>query len=250
MPIPVISSTQSVLYARQHEDFNFQPFALYGPTEWHCSSLPPGLAMNEETGLISGQATAAGIWVVGITSGNEAGTCPPVLFTIGIKAGVSAPTDNVTDLTVDLTTRRVALIDFPAQEVTEPLFMVKYGDDLLLRVRFRRLGAEARLPLNSLKFALKQYDPEKVLVESEEMIDLGDLEDADEGIYLVPIHFQTAPLKSALSDYEADEGTSFKALAEFEWVAPNSLGGVGAPATLRGTSRTFWVEVVRDLIPA
>ena len=50
-------------------------------------------------------------------------------------------------------------------------------------------------------------------------------------------------------DYEEDAGTLFNALGVFEWVALNNYEPQVGPPFLRTTTRTFLVEVARDLIP-
>ena len=56
-------------------------------------------------------------------------------------------------------------------------------------------------------------------------------------------------LTSALTNYEEDAGTFFNALGEFEWIALNNYEPQVGPPFLRNTTRTFLVEVARDLIP-
>lgn len=62
-----------------------------------------------------------------------------------------------------------------------------------------------------------------------------------------PVSFVEAALINALSNYESDQGTELLARAEIEWIETNAAG-VG-PATLRRTSRTFFLQLVRDIVP-
>ncbi|MEI9898419.1 MAG: hypothetical protein WDN28_32320 [Chthoniobacter sp.] len=95
-----------------------------------------------------------------------------------------------------------------------------------------------------LKFALKQFEPELVLVEGTAWERLGS---GDTAAYRVAVTLVSDALNAALSDNEDDAGTQFNALAEFQWAEHNPYG-IG-PTILRGTSRTFVVAMVRDLIP-
>ncbi|MEI9895229.1 MAG: hypothetical protein WDN28_15395 [Chthoniobacter sp.] len=53
-------------------------------------------------------------------------------------------------------------------------------------------------------------------------------------------------MKASLSNYEADTGTFYNALAEIELTYTNPFGAFG-PATLVRTSRTFRLQIERDL---
>src|SRR5207302_11350065 len=85
MAAPVINTTTSVLGYKQYEEWEYQPWASNTPTSWSSSTLPPGLAINGSTGLISGAATLAGVFIVGIIATNADGDSAPVNLTIGIE---------------------------------------------------------------------------------------------------------------------------------------------------------------------
>jgi hypothetical protein len=63
------------------------------------------------------------------------------------------------------------------------------------------------------------------------------------------VKLDSPDLDSALSNYEGDAGTMFNALGEFEWLEINRHNPQVGPPFLRTTTRTFMVEVARDLIP-
>lgn len=237
MPIPIISTTTSIQHWLQHEGFGFQPLALNSPTSWSATPLPPGVTINAVTGLISGAATLPGVYEVAVRAANDAGVSAPLILPFCIESSVADPDANVTDLLIDLDTRLVRLLDAPTEG---RLFAAKRGDTLLLRVRFVRRGIVVPLEVSSLGFALKQYEPETILVESASAVEL------DAGVYLVPVTFTGDALLVALADRENDKGTEFTGLGEFSWVAVNALGG---PATIAQSSQTFSVGVIRDLKP-
>jgi hypothetical protein len=81
MAIPVISTTTSVLGYRKGQYFEYQMQATNTPTSWSASGLPSGMTISN-AGLVSGAATAAGIYLIKIIATNATGPaktnpCPP-----------------------------------------------------------------------------------------------------------------------------------------------------------------------------
>lgn len=260
---PVISTTQSILGFLQWEEFEFQPYAAGTPTSWTSSPLPTGVTINGTTGLISGAAEKPGVYIVAIQAHNADGASAPVLFTIGIEASIADPSANVLDLICDLGTREVKKGPNAADAEDEgealvpsfvtgdeakklaalgaPRFQAKRGDQLLFRVQFQRGGVAASVTLSELELAVKELEPESVLVTSSDFHSLG------EGVFLVYIALESDELTGALSSYEGDYGTAFPGVCELTWLAANPFTANIGPADIRGSSKTFRGDLVRDI---
>ena len=249
MAAPVINTTQSVLGYRQWQHFVFQPHAANSPTFWNASPLPPGLSLHVPTGRISGAATLPGVFVVSLVAGNADGVSDPVIFTFGIEPGGNVRPSGVLEIYIDLLTRMVSLnaqnFGSAGGKDNGPLFWTKRGDDLVFHVTFLKGGVVADLEVIALKFALKELEPETVLVSGDDWRKLGEGEQA---AYRLHVKLDSPELSSALTNYEEDAGTLFDALGEFEWIELNDYDPQVGPPYLRNTTRTFLVEVARDLI--
>ena len=249
MAAPIINTTQSVLGYRQWQTFAFQPWASNAPTFWNCSPLPPGLALHVPTGKISGAATMPGVFVVSLIAGNADGQSDPVVFTFGIEPAGNVRPSGVLEIYIDLLTGLVSLN--PQQfgqanaKDSGPLFWTKRGDDLVFHITFLKGGVTADIDLAALKFALKELEPETVLVDGHDWLKLGE---GEQTAFRLHVKLDTPELTSSLTNYEEDAGTLFNALGEFEWVELNNYEPQVGPPFLRHTTRTFLVEVARDLI--
>jgi len=261
MAKPVIDSTTSVLGYKQWEPWEFQGYATNAPTSWSISAVPPGMSFNTTTGKLSGAATAAGVYTLVRTATNADGdsvydptATPPILngrLVIGIEA---APMPN-SAINVDwdtqsgeITLRGIDATGKDAAGKLVPLLSAKEDDDLLFIIRCLNGGTVLDLPLTSLKFAAKEFEPERVVVLSTDGFYKVGAGTAT--YYILHAHLDRAKLASVLSNYEADTGTLFAALGEFERVESN-IGypdATAGPATLRSTSRTFILNIERDLI--
>lgn len=172
------------------------------------------------------------------------------VFTMGIEASSDDLTSDLT-ATLDLDTRELAFDNLAAPDssatTVQPLFSAKRGDTLVLTLRFVKSGTVCDLSLASLKFGLKEVDPDNLILETTTWAKTGSGTDAR---YRIPITFTGDAMESTLSNYEGDQATYFAALGEIEWVE-NAATPIpaGFPATMRGSSKTFFVGVIRDLIP-
>lgn len=120
---------------------------------------------------------------------------------------------------------------------------VKEDDDLLTRISFIRGNTVQDLDIDSIKLVLKEFEPESEIVVSSEPIEKQGASTSTN--YLLHAKFDGAKLSAALSNYEADEGTFFYALAEIEYVQIN--GESVGPGMLVRSSSTFCVRVERDI---
>ncbi len=255
---PVISTAQSVIGFLQWQAFEFQPTATNFPALWYCSALAPGLWFDPTTGAIFGAATVPGVYVWTMHAENALGVSEGQTFTMGIEASGFVLPANVLDLSIEVTTRRVSVAGIltdagsgstsqnaNGDEKLAALFWVKTGDDLFINLRFTKGGVQFDPALTALKFALKEIEPETTLIEGGEFVKVGTGATASFRMYL---HMDAEEIRAALGNYEEDQGTQFVALGEFEWKQENTLEPQVGPDELVGSSRTFGVMLVRDLI--
>ena len=248
---PVISPIQSVLGYLQWQAFEFQLTATPTPTKWYCTPIAPGLLFDDTTGTILGAATMPGVYVFTVHAQNAAGISDPVTFVMGIEASGFVQPSNILELVIEVTTKIVSLASASGTSAStdgklSPLFWVKAGDDLLLNIRFLKGGVPADLDLAGLKFALKELEPENVIVASDAWTPVGA---GAEASYRMCVHVDSDELRSALTNYEDDQATQFLALGEFEWIERNTYEPKVGPDKLRSSTRTFGVMLPRDLIP-
>jgi hypothetical protein len=247
---PVISPIQSVLGYLQWQAFEFQITATHDPTQWYCTPIAPGLMFDDTTGTILGAATMPGVYVFTVQAENAAGLSDPVTFVMGIEASGFVQPSNIIELVIDVTTKVVSLASGSgtggsSDGKLSALFWVKAGDDLLLNIRFLKGGVPADLDVTGLKFALKELEPENVLLSSSAWTPVGA---GDEASYRMFVHVDSDELRGALSNYEDDAATQFLALGEFEWTEQNTYEPKVGPDSLRSSTRTFGVMIPRDLI--
>lgn len=262
MAIPTITTTQGILGYNQFEVWNFQPGALNTPTSWAAAGLPSGLTINGTSGQISCDGTTPpGQYVITVTATNGDGTSAAQSFFIGIEpvsgAGlIPGASDLGIDLAIDVLTREVTLVTSQAAATTptagsddDYVFFAKYGDTVILNMRFYKDGVRIDPLLSSLKFDLKEVEPDNALISgnayASSPIKTGSGATA---VYQMAVAFTGNALAGALSNYEADAGTLFVALAEIEW--KRAITFDGSSLTLVQASKTFRVRVERDLIPA
>jgi hypothetical protein len=252
MAAPVINPTQSVLGFRQWEPWSFLPHASNTPTSWMISFLPPGVVFDTGTGRLDGPCETPGVFVFSLIATNGDGDSQPVVFALGIEPAGFVQPANTVEMVIDVTTKRVAIVSSgPVQFGTDdklkpdPVIYAKAGDDLILSVRFTKAGVGFAMDLNDLTLSLKELEPEAVLATSSAWETVGTGADT---VYTIHLKVDSELLRTALTNYEEDDGTSFNALAEIQWKQDNSGGEIVGPVELVGTTRTFTVMIPRDIV--
>ncbi len=156
---------------------------------------------------------------------------------MGIEAGGFVQPSNIIELVIDVTTQIVSLTSASGAQSADgkisPLLWVKAGDDLLLNLCFLKGGVPAYFDVTGIKFALKELEPENVLLASNAWTPVGAGDDAS---YRMFVNMDSDELRGALTDYEDDQAAQFLALGEFEWIDCNTYQPKVGPDTLR-TSR-------------
>ena len=173
------------------------------------------------------------------------------MLTIGIDAANAALTSSGYEVTIDVATRTVsataALTSAAAtpQGVVAPLLFAKENDDLLLWIKFQKNGQNLDLNIHTLAIAIKEFEPDARLVLGDTFTKFGTGTGAYYGLYAA---FTGSALAAALSNYEANAGTAFNAIAEIEWqeANPNNVGGFG-PIYLRFTTQDFLLKIASDM---
>jgi hypothetical protein len=210
------------------------------------TDLTSGRVALLETGRITGAATRAGVFNVGIVVSNSAGeTSAPLQITIGIE-GAAEGTHSGVDLIIDTITKDVSRAGINSNQVGTagvlPLFSMSTGDQEIISVQWQRQGVTLSPSLQGMALYLKEYAPEQKILVSDEWNESGS-GDMRRGVLLVDL--ESSVLRSIAGDYETDEDASFVALAEIEWFETNTMTGIG-PSMLRRTSNPFRVRIRRD----
>lgn len=246
MAIPVISNTTSILGYRRKQPFAYQPYASDSPTSWTATGLPQGVTINAASGLISGAADVAGVYVVSLKATNGTGSSAAHLIAMGIED--AAMNDSIgVELNVDARSGYVAASGQSQTDPDQAIFFAKRGDVVFLDVGFWKDGVLQDLPITELKFQLREFDGETVLVSSSGTIeDLGGPADPR---YRIAVNFTSDELAAALGGYEGDYRTGFLAIAEVQWTIMHASPAYPEAELATRSSQTFRVFVQRDLIP-
>jgi hypothetical protein len=246
MAIPVISNTTSVLGFRKKQEFAYQPYASNTPTSWTATGLPTGVTINTTTGLISGAATIPGVYVVSLTASNATGPSTPHQIAIGIEDGPLNDSIGI-EINVDVRTGYVAASGQSQPDPDKAVLFAKRGDVLFLDVGFWRDDVLQDLPIADLKFQMREFDGETILVASNGLIE--DIGTSDAPRYRIAVDFNGSELDGVLGGYESDLRTGFLAIAELQWILMHGSPALPTAETATRSSQTFRVHVQRDLIP-
>ena len=250
------------------------------PNTFRLSATLTGAAINFTTDItagqirkcgtstISGSVATPGVYIFGLKAINASGGTFPatpsesavVYFTLGIEAGdgsaiVAGSSDTGIDVNVDVATREVtagvasaATSAATTADKDAPLFYLKEGDTAMLNIRFKKAGVAIDPNPTSIKLAFKELEPDGLLLEAGGVATayFSKSGTGAAAFFQVPVAVTSAALASALSNYEADAGTEFAALCEIEW--KQTITAVGGVTELVSSSKTFHVEIARDLV--
>lgn len=250
MSAPVIVPDQSVPGGKTWQAYFKQFYAENDPTSWTCSPIAPGLTLDSDLGRIIGTPTTAGESVFGVRAHNADGASDPVYFCMSVEQAAPLPPGGYLTTRIELTTGKVTF------DGIADLLSVKRGDHLLQQLQFTRNGTVVDLTLSTLKLGIKLDETEECLVLGDSFLKVGS---GEETVFLHYASLAGVTLPEALEGeepiIEGDVGateiakrlTQFLGLAEFEMRWANDSGIGPNPATW--TTRSFGIQVVRDLIP-
>jgi len=245
MAIPVISTTTSVLGYRKGQYFEYQMQATNTPTSWTANGLPSGMSISS-AGLVSGAATAAGVYLVKVIATNSTGPSLPLEVAMGIED--SNYNDGLgIEVNIDLRSGAVAVPGItPSSTGSQAALFLKYGDKMFLDLGFFKGEALQSMAMSSAILNIREFDGETVLVQSN-----GSIENVgtnDKPRYRILVDLKQPNLLNALGNYAGDFQTTFDAVAEIEWRVDYLEPGALANEIVR-SSKTFRIAIDRDLVP-
>lgn len=182
------------------------------PTGWTATGLPTGLSISS-AGKITGTAEAPGLYDVVATATGSGPVTDELAFQIGISDGGRGviPAGAVVVL-FDLDSGAVTVPGVTPGATGAKLF-AKRGDTIQFALAAVHAEIPAELDMISVDAALKRFEPEAILAESD-----GVFYPVGEGggrFYVLDLPLPAAGLNAALSDEEDDAGTLADFLFEF-----------------------------------
>ena len=246
MAIPVISNTTSVLGYRKGQYFEYQMQATNSPTSWTANGLPSGMSISN-TGLISGAATAAGVYLIKIIATNGDGSSAPLEVAMGIED--TNFNDGIgIEMNIDLRSGAVSVpgITPSGSNASQTVMFLKYGDKVFLDVGFLKGEELQTMAMASIVMNIREFDGETVLVQSNGGIEI--IGTSDRPRYRILVNLDTPDLLNALANYQTDYQTTFDAIAEIEWRVDYLEPGALSSEVIR-SSKTFRIAIDRDLVP-
>lgn len=245
MAIPVISNTTSVLGYRKGQYFEYQMQATNTPTSWTANGLPSGMAISS-TGLVSGAATAAGVYLVRVIATNGDGPSAPLELAMGIED--TNFNDGIgIEVNIDLRSGAVSVpgITPSSSPASQAVMFLKYGDKVFLDIGFLKGEELQTMAMASIVMNVREFDGETALVQSNGGLEI--IGTSDRPRYRILVDLDTQELLNALGNYQNDYQTTFDAIAEIEWRVDYLEPGALSDEVIR-SSKTFRIAIDRDLV--
>jgi hypothetical protein len=246
MAIPVISNTTSVLGYRKGQYFEYQMQATNSPTSWTADGLPSGMSINS-SGLVSGAAISAGVYLVKVIASNATGPSAPLELAMGIED--TNFNDGIgIEVNIDLRSGAVSVpgITPSSSQASQAVMFLKYGDKVFLDIGFLKGEELQTMAMASIVMNIREFDGETVLVQSNGGLEI--IGTSDRPRYRILLDLDTPDLLNALANYQADYQTTFDAIAEIEWRVDYLEPGALSDEVIR-SSKTFRLAIDRDLVP-
>lgn len=250
MAAPVISPITSILAYRMGEYWVYQPAASNSPTSWAAVGLPEGMAINAATGKISGAATEPGVFDVTLKATNADPATGELIVPVAIEAA-QLSLGAAIDLEMDLGSGEVGnpamTGDLKSEDGLPVVMFGKLEDKLLIAAGFRKENALQPLALARVDIAIKEYEPESLLVITDGTFQV--LGAWDTTRFQFVLFLDPAKLRSVLSSYEDDRDTHVDVVAELRYRLLHILPGDADPSELERSSQNFVLRIARDLAP-
>jgi hypothetical protein len=247
MPTPVISNTTSVLGYRKGQYFEYQMAATNTPTSWDAAGLPSGMTINN-SGKISGTATAAGVYLIKVTATNGDGASTPLEVAMGIEDANYNDGLGI-EVNIDLLSGSVSvpgITPTSGQNASQAVMFLKHGDKAFLDIGFFKGTEMQSMAVASIVMNIREFDGETILVESNG--DVRSMGTSDKQRYRILVDLDNEALLNALGNYQSDYKTTFDAIAELEWRVTYLEPGALSEEVIR-SSKTFRIAIDRDLVP-
>lgn len=246
MAIPVISNTTSVLGYRKGQYFEYQMQATNSPTSWTANGLPSGMSINS-SGLVSGAAISAGVYLLKVITTNGDGPSAPLELAMGIED--TNFNDGIgIEVNIDLRSGAVSVpgITPSSSQASQAVMFLKYGDKVFLDIGFLKGEELQTMAMASIVMNVREFDGETALVQSNGGLEI--IGTSDRPRYRILVDLDTPELLNALGNYQNDYQTTFDAIAEIEWRVDYLEPGALADEVIR-SSKTFRIAIDRDLVP-